>query len=186
MHPQSGFETLETLRSGGRVHVIGAGPVGLLMTALFQGMNGLSVQLYEKRREYTRTRMVRLASYLVADSVEGYAPTTPMETPSRPSSIPRSWQRASRRQSIPSDLMALLRQWRRGFCPLNKIERSLSDLIDARGSNPVERTAAAMTAEDAIAMLEPGDVLIDCTGSGRCFEITWHPTLATWTEARTR
>jgi len=25
-----------------------------------------------KRREYTRTRMVRLASYLVADSVESY------------------------------------------------------------------------------------------------------------------
>ena len=30
------------------------------------------MQLYEKRREYTRTRMVRLAAYLVADSVEAY------------------------------------------------------------------------------------------------------------------
>ncbi len=52
-----------------------------------------------------------------------------------------------------------------GFCPLNSIERSLSDLIDARGPNGVERTAAVMTAEDAMAMLQPGDVLIDATGS---------------------
>ena len=29
----------------------------------------------------------------------------------------------------------------------------------------MERTSAVVTAEDAIAMLEPGDVLIDCTGS---------------------
>ena len=33
------------------------------------------------------------------------------------------------------------------------------------GSNAVQRTAAVVTAEDAMAMLEPGDVLIDCTGS---------------------
>ena len=69
------------------------------------------------------------------------------------------------RQSIPSDLMALLREWALGFCPLNAIERSLSDLIDARRSNAVQRTAAVVTAEDAMAMLEPGDILIDCTGS---------------------
>jgi len=61
--------------------------------------------------------------------------------------------------------MALLREWTVGFCPLNAIERGLSDLIDARQSHPVQRTAAVVTAEDAMAMLEPGDVLIDCTGS---------------------
>ena len=55
-----------------RVHVVGAGPVGLLLTALLQSMEGLSVRLYEKRHEYTRTRMVQLAPYLVADSVESY------------------------------------------------------------------------------------------------------------------
>ena len=55
-----------------RVHIIGAGPVGLLLTALLQPMDRFSVHLYEKRREYTRSRMVRLASYLVADSVESY------------------------------------------------------------------------------------------------------------------
>ena len=49
-----------------RVHVVGAGPVGLLLTALLQSMEGFSVRLYEKRRDYTRTRMVQLAPYLVA------------------------------------------------------------------------------------------------------------------------
>mgnify|MGYP003693900865 CR=1 FL=1 len=69
------------------------------------------------------------------------------------------------RQSIPADLMALLRGWTLGFCPLNSIERAVSDLIDARAANGVQRTAAVVTAEDAVAMLEPGDILIDCTGS---------------------
>src|SRR5262245_859387 len=65
MAPQSSVTAFETLPSGGRVHVLGAGPVGLLLTALLQSMEGLSVRLYEKRREYTRTRMVQLAPYLV-------------------------------------------------------------------------------------------------------------------------
>ena len=51
--------------------------------------------------------------------------------------------------------MTLLQGWTLGFCPLNAIERSVSDLIDARTSNPVERTEAVVTAEDAIAMLDP-------------------------------
>ena len=41
-----------------RVHVVGAGPVGLLLTALLQSTEGCSVHLCEKRDEYTRTRMV--------------------------------------------------------------------------------------------------------------------------------
>ncbi len=61
--------------------------------------------------------------------------------------------------------MALLRGWAQGFCPLNAIERSLSDLIDARQSHPVQRTVAAVTEQDAMALLAPGDVLIDCTGA---------------------
>src|SRR4029078_12967657 len=55
-----------------RGHILGAGPVGLLLTALLQPMERFSVHLYEKRRDYTRTRMVQLASYLVADSVASY------------------------------------------------------------------------------------------------------------------
>ena len=149
-----------------RVHVVGAGPVGLLLTALLQSMEGLSVRLYEKRREYTRTRMVQLAPYLVADSVESYRTDSidgdSVEAVFDPAELD---QGLAFRQSIPADLMALLRDGRLGFCPLNAIERSLSDLIDARGSSALQRTAAVVTAEDAMAMLEPGDLLIDCTGA---------------------
>ena len=62
----------ETLRAAGRVHIIGAGPVGLFLTALLQSVDGQQVRLYERRDEYTRTRMVSLAEYLVADSIESY------------------------------------------------------------------------------------------------------------------
>jgi len=70
--PRSDPTAIRTLPSNERVHVVGAGPVGLLLTALLQSMEGFSVRLYEKRHEYTRTRMVQLAPYLVADSVESY------------------------------------------------------------------------------------------------------------------
>jgi 2-polyprenyl-6-methoxyphenol hydroxylase-like FAD-dependent oxidoreductase len=149
-----------------RVHVVGAGPVGLLLTALLQSVEGFSVRLYEKRREYTRTRMVQLAPYLVAESVESYRADSidgdSVEAIFDPLELDRG---LAFRQSIPSDLRALLAGWALGFCPLNSIERSLSDLIDARGLNVVERTAAVVTAEDAMSMLQPGDVLIDATGS---------------------
>jgi 2-polyprenyl-6-methoxyphenol hydroxylase-like FAD-dependent oxidoreductase len=148
------------------VHVVGAGPVGLMLAALLQSTEGLSVRLYEKRREYTRTRMVQLAPYLVADSVESYRADAidgdSVAAIFDPSELDEG---LAFRQSIPSDLRALLESWTRGFCPLNTIERSLSDLIDARGANEVERTEALMTADDAMAMLEPGDILIDSTGS---------------------
>ncbi len=149
-----------------RVHVVGAGPVGLLLTALLQSIEGFSVRLYEKRREYTRTRMVQLAPYLVADSVESYRTDSidgdSVEAVFDPAELD---QGLAFRQSIPTDLMTLLHGWTLGFCPLNAIERSLSDLIDARGSSQLQRTAAVVTAEDAMAMLEPGDLLVDCTGA---------------------
>jgi len=166
MPPQSGFTRLEPLPPRGRVHVLGAGPVGLMITALLQPMEHLAVRLYEKRREYTRTRMVRLASYLVAESVESYRAdhfdAENIEAVFDPRELDES---IAFRRSIPSDLMVLLRAWALGFCPLNQIEQSLSDLIDARTSNPVHRTAAVVATEDLVAMLEPGDILLDCTGS---------------------
>ena len=147
------------------VHVIGAGPVGLMLTALLQPMDEFSVGLYEKRRDYTRTRMVRLAPYLVADSVELYRTDAIDEDSIGAIFDPAELTDAlAFRNSIPADLMGLLRDWALGFCPLNSIERSLSDLIDSRSSNAVRRNAAVVTAEDAMAMLEPGDILIDTTG----------------------
>jgi len=136
-----------------------------MLTALLQSMDGLSVHLYEKRREYTRTRMVRLAPYLVADSVESYSRDhIDGETVEAVFDPPELEEGLAFRQSIPSDLMSLLQEWSQGFCPLNAIERALSDLIDARGPDGVTRTAAVVTVDDAMAMLEPGDILVDCTG----------------------
>lgn len=148
------------------VHVLGAGPVGLLLTALLQSSPRFSVHLYEKRRDYTRTRMVQLAPYLVADSVASYC-TDYIDEESigavfEPLEIE---QGLAFRQSIPPDLMSLLRGWTMGFCPLNAIEHALSDLIDSRRSHPVQRTIATVSADDAMAMLGPDDILIDCTGA---------------------
>jgi 2-polyprenyl-6-methoxyphenol hydroxylase-like FAD-dependent oxidoreductase len=154
------------LPSSGRVHVVGAGPVGLMLTALLQGSGRFSVHLYEKRREYTRTRMVRLAPYLVADSVESYSADhidgETVEAVFDPAELERMF---AFRRTIPDDLMSLLREWTQGFCPLNSIEHALSELIDARPPGVVERTSTVVSMDDATAMLEQGDVLIDCTGS---------------------
>ena len=137
-----------------------------MLTALLQSLEGFSVRLYEKRHEYTRTRMVQLAPYLVAESVDSYRTDyidgDNVDAVFDPAELHEG---VAFRRSIPSDLMALLRDWTLGFCPLNSIERAVSELIDAREANGVQRTAAVVTAEDAMAMLEPGDVLIDCTGS---------------------
>ena len=155
---------LETMPSSGRVHVIGAGPVGLVLTALLQPLEEFSVRLYEKRHEYTRTRMVRLAPYLVADSVESYQ-TDSIDGDSvgavfDPAELDEG---LTFRQSMP-DPTALLRDWTPGVLPAQLHRALISDLIDARGLG-VERNAAVVSAEDATAMLEPGDILIDSTGS---------------------
>ena len=149
-----------------QVHVVGAGPVGLLLAALLQPMEEFSVHLYEKRREYTRTRMVRIAPYLVADSVASYCTDYIDEESVAAIFDPGELDAGlAFRDSIPSDLMSLLRTWALGFCPLNTIEHALSELIDSRQSTPVQRKTAAVTLDDAKAVLEPGDILIDCTGS---------------------
>jgi 2-polyprenyl-6-methoxyphenol hydroxylase-like FAD-dependent oxidoreductase len=150
----------------GRVHVVGAGPVGLFLTALLQSVDGQAVRLYERRSDYTRTRMVSLAPYLIAGSLESYkadpidgqnveAIFDPLELETR----------LAYRRSIASDLRDLLETWTRGFVPLNTIERSLSELIDTRAFGAVERIDEEVGIDRAIAMLEPGDVLVDCTGS---------------------
>jgi 2-polyprenyl-6-methoxyphenol hydroxylase-like FAD-dependent oxidoreductase len=166
MSPGTRFTTYEALPPGGRVHIVGAGPVGLLLAALLQSVDDVDVRLYEKRDTYTRGRMVELAPSLVADSIESYCTDRidgdNVQAVFDPFELDDAIQF---RTSIPSDLMALLHGWTQGFCPLNAIERSLSNLIDTRASESVQRMATALTARGAIAMLEPGDMLVDCTGS---------------------
>ena len=159
-----GFGNPKDLRSGGQVHVIGAGPVGLLLTALLQSQ-GFRVRLYEKRPRYTRTRMVKLSSFLVADSVESYcADYIDGENVEAVFDVDEIEESLAFRQSVPEDLMSLIREWVQGFCPLNSIEESLSNLIEKRGLNGVERVQNNISAEQAIAMLGPNDILVDCTG----------------------
>src|SRR5262245_36580684 len=149
-----------------RIHVIGGGPVGLMLTALLQTTGGFSVRLYEKRTEYTRTRMVKLDPYLVADSVESYCiDHIDEENIGALFDQTELEEGVAFRRSISSELMTLLRNWTLGFCPLNDIERALSDLINRSDSHSVERVAAAITLPEITAMLAPGNVVIDCTGS---------------------
>ena len=49
--------------------------------------------------------------------------------------------------------MNLLRERTLGFCPLNDIEHSLSNLIDARKTTPVQRTTTVITAQDAMSLV---------------------------------
>jgi 2-polyprenyl-6-methoxyphenol hydroxylase-like FAD-dependent oxidoreductase len=161
-----GIDVTRPLRPSGRVHVVGAGPVGLFLAALLQSIDGQAVRLYERRDEYTRTRMVSLAEYLIADSIEAYKADTidgqSVEAIFEPAELET---RLAYRRSLAPDLRALLDEWTRGFVPLNTIERALSELIEARGTGTVERIPGDVTAEQAIAMLEPGDILVDCTGA---------------------
>jgi hypothetical protein len=110
--------------------------------------------------------MVQLAPYIVADSIASYCTDyidgASVEAIFEPSELADG---LAFRQCIPPDLMSLLRGLTLGFCPLNDIERSLSDLIDARKAHPVQRTSATVTAQDAMTMLRARDVLVDCTGT---------------------
>ena len=150
----------------GRVHVLGAGPVGLFLAALLQSIEGQAVRLYERRDAYTRTRMVSLAEFLIADSIESYKADTidgqSVEAIFDPIELET---RLAFRRTIAPDLRALLEAWTKGFVPLNTIERTLSELIETRATGSVERIQGEVDAEQAIALLEPGDILVDCSGS---------------------
>lgn len=153
-------------RRAGTVHIVGAGPVGLFLAALLQSVEGQRIRLYERRAAYTRTRWVALADYLVADSIESYKADEidgqDVEAIFDPSELET---RLAYRRTVVPDLRALLDEWTRGFVPLNTIEQSLSDLIASRATGTVERIPAELTADAALAMLEPDDVLVDCTGT---------------------
>jgi hypothetical protein len=158
---------IDSSRAETRVHIIGAGPVGLLITALLQSMEGFSIRLYEKRPAYIRTRMVRLAPYLTADSISAYCADEidgdNVSAIFEPGELEKG---LNFRRSINPKLFALLQGWNRGFCRLNHIEEGLTALINEGGKSPVERIpCAAVTVEQAKAMLQPYEIMIDCTGA---------------------
>ena len=128
--PASPGETLDPYlvapRPGGTAHVVGGGPVGMFLAALLQGIEGQRVRIYEKRSEYTRTRMVSLAPYLVADSIETYQ-ADPLDGPNVAAIFDTAEleTRLAYRRTVAPDLRALLEAWTRGFVALNTIERTL-------------------------------------------------------------
>jgi len=163
--PVTSSELPGTHQGTRRVHVIGAGPVGLMLTALLQPLEDVSVLLYEKRDAYTRSRMVMLDAALVADSVESFracqTDQDDVEAVFHPLEIQQS---VAFRSSLQPDLRSLLQQWTLGYCALNEIENSLSSLIVERHGDSVERVVAAMSEQDCMAAVAPGDIVVDCTG----------------------
>jgi 2-polyprenyl-6-methoxyphenol hydroxylase-like FAD-dependent oxidoreductase len=153
------------LRPQGTIHVIGGGPVGLFLTALLQTVEGQQVRLYEHRPAYTRTRMVSLARYLVADSIDSYREDEidgqDVEALFDPGELE---SRLDYRRRMAPDLRALLEEWTRGFVPVNDIEQRLSDLIETRDTGNVERVSSRVSADEALELAGPGDVVVDCTG----------------------
>jgi hypothetical protein len=148
-----------------RVHIIGAGPVGLLLAAMLQAEEGFNIRLYEKRPTYSRTRMVKLSSYLVADSIAAYREDhldgENVDAVFEPWELEES---LAFRRSMSPELRKLLENWTHGFCRLNEIEASLSDLISAPGPSPVERVPAELTTDQVMEMVGPGEVVIDSSG----------------------
>jgi hypothetical protein len=179
--------TIDAPQSERRVHVIGAGPVGLLMTAMLQSMEGFSIRLYEKRPAYTRTRMVRLASYLTAESISAYcADEIDGDTVSaifEPSELEKG---LNFRRSINPRLFALLQRWDQGFCRLKDIEESLNALINEGGKSPVERIQSVLTVEQAMAVLQPHEIMIDCTGANSLLRDHLVPPSANEADSRER
>jgi len=155
----------DSSRTQGRIHIIGAGPVGLFLACLLQSV-GEQVTLYEKRPAYTRTRMVSLAPYLLADSLDSYR--TDLIDGQDVEAIFDPVELATRmayRHTVAADLRALLQEWSRGFVPLNTIEGRLRDLIESRGTGTVQRLAAEIGPEQALEMVGPSDIVVDCTGT---------------------
>ena len=157
--------TIDAPHSERRVHIIGAGPVGLFFTAMLQSMEGFSIRLYEKRPTYTRTRMVKLEPYLTADSISAYCADEidgdNVAAIFEPGELEKN---LAFRRSINPKLFGLLQELNQGFCRLNDIEKRVSDLIAEGGKSRVERIEGAVTVEQAKAMLAPQDIMLDCTG----------------------
>ena len=157
-------------RPMGTVHIIGAGPVGLFFAALMQSLPQQPVRIYERRPEYTRSRMVTLAPYLVADSIETYQADV-LDGPNVAAlfSPDELETRLAYRRTVAPDLKALIQAWTVGFASINDIEMTLRRLIEDRGTGTVERIETTATREDILASLGPHDVIVDCSGTRSLF-----------------
>jgi len=129
-------------------------------------MDGQRIRLYEQRDEYTRTRMVSLAPYLIADSIDSYKVDKidgqDVEAIFEPAELEST---LDFRRNMAPDLRAKLEEWVQGFVPLNTIETTLRELIEQRDTGTVEWITELVDADHVLSAMEPGDVLVDCTGA---------------------
>lgn len=144
-------------------HIIGAGPVGLLTAALLQRTTGKNIVLHEKRPVYTRTRMVALSPYLLAQDLGPYD-SDPFDGDNiraifNPDALSDLF--ASKRW-IPRDVKEFLRSLGTDYVPLNTIESAFAEFVSA--GREIGRSSAAVTMESLNEVLSPGDVVLDCSG----------------------
>ncbi len=144
-------------------YIVGAGPVGLLTAALLQRTTSKEVVLFEKRASYTRTRMVALSPYLLAQEVSSYD-VDPFDADNvraiyNPDSLADLF--ASKRW-IPGDVKEFLRDLGTDYVPLNTIEEAFAEFVSA--GRPIERRQENVSIESLDEILREGDVVLDCSG----------------------
>lgn len=142
---------------------MGAGPVGLLTTALLQRTTTKDVVLFEKRPAYTRTRMVALSPFMLAQDVSSYD-VDPFDADNiraifNPDALTDLF--ASKRW-IPSDVKDFIRDLGSDYVPLNTIEKAFSEFVAA--GRQIERRQENITLEGLEEILKEGDVVLDCSG----------------------
>ena len=130
--------------SGSRVHVIGAGPVPASCWPCCCRSRGRAGRPLRRHGHAHPDGPAR--AHLVADSVEAYSADyidgDTVAAVFDPAELDQGL--AFGAVHLP-ELMALLRDWEQGFCPLNEIEVALSDLIGSSGSKGVQRTEIEVT-----------------------------------------
>ena len=187
--PRIGFTTYEALPPGGRVHIVGAGTGrSAARRAAPDGGRRRRSPLREARRVHARPDgAARVVPRRRLDR-ELLRPIRSTETTSRRSSIRWSSHEAIEYPALdsarPDGAAARLDA---GLLPAERdravLERSDRRRARRRPSNGCRRRRRA---DDAIAMLEPGDMLIDCSGATRCFATTLFPGPMSTIRPRTR
>jgi 2-polyprenyl-6-methoxyphenol hydroxylase-like FAD-dependent oxidoreductase len=147
------------------IHILGAGPVGLLTAATLQRTTERPISLYEKRPSYTRTRMVHLSPFLLAQEMDDYRPDAfdgeNMRAIFEPEDLDDLF---AAKRATPPRVQQVLTDLCQGFAPLNVVESSLNDLLAESGTAPVRRVPGEVDLDRLSSLVKPGDIVIDCTG----------------------
>lgn len=146
--------------------VVGAGPVGLLATSLLQRVTSNEIVLVEKRPTYTRERVVKLSPFLFARSASDYDAdfydADNVRAVFDPDDLADLF---AAKRAVPADVRATLEELGRGWVSIRQIEESLSALVANHADRQVTRLNQAIDVDQLSDLVEPGDAVLDCTGS---------------------